>query len=101
MRRLVALAVFGYAAAVICLWLAVDLLTDRAWPATLVAFGPRWLAALPLLPLALIVVFATPGRVAVRLIGAPGAHWPSFWFSVSWTFGWVSDVWPGRRSSAS
>jgi vancomycin resistance protein VanJ len=65
----VTIAVCGYAAVVICLWLAVDVLADRAWPATLVAFGPRWPAALPVLPLALIVVVATPGRVARKLIG--------------------------------
>ena len=53
MRRLVAIAVVAYAAVVICLWLAVDVLADRAWPATILAFGPRWPAALPLLPLAL------------------------------------------------
>ena len=46
-----------------------DFLTDRAWPATLVAFGPRWLAALPMLPLTVLVVLTTPGRVARRLIG--------------------------------
>ena len=69
MRRLVAIAVVVYAAVVICLWLAVDVLADRAWPATILAFGPRWPAALPLLPLALIVVVATAGRVARRLIG--------------------------------
>jgi vancomycin resistance protein VanJ len=63
------MAVLGYAAIVICLWLAVDLLTDRVFPATLVAFGPRWLAALPLLPLALIVGMTMPGRAGWRLLG--------------------------------
>jgi vancomycin resistance protein VanJ len=72
MRRLAPIAVIGYAGVIICLWLAVDLLTDRVWPATLIAFGPRWLAALPLLPLAFIVVMATPGRVAGPLIGILG-----------------------------
>jgi vancomycin resistance protein VanJ len=62
------MAVFGYAAIVTCFWLAVDLLADRVLPATLAAFGPRWLAALPLLPLALIVV-AMSGRERRRLLG--------------------------------
>jgi vancomycin resistance protein VanJ len=61
--------VYGYAAIVIGLWLAVDLLADRTLPATLVAFGPRWLAAVPLLPLALLAVLAAPARSARRLIG--------------------------------
>jgi len=66
---LITVAVFGYAATVICLWLAVNFLADRVWPATLVAFGPRWLAALPLLPLAVLVVLKTPARKARRLMG--------------------------------
>jgi endonuclease/exonuclease/phosphatase (EEP) superfamily protein YafD len=72
MRRLATIAVCGYAAAITALWLTVDLLSDRLWPATLVAFGPRWPAALPLLPLALLVVVATPARVGRQLIGIIG-----------------------------
>ena len=72
MRRLATIAVCGYAAAITALWLTVDLLSDRLWPATLIAFGPRWPAALPLLPLALLVVVATPARVGRRLIGIIG-----------------------------
>ncbi len=56
MSRLTAVLVYAYAAAALCLWLAVEFLTDRAWPATLVAFGPRWMAALPLVPLLVLVV---------------------------------------------
>jgi vancomycin resistance protein VanJ len=63
------MAVFGYAAIVTCLWLVVELLADRVVPATLVAFGPRWLAALPLLPLASIVAMAMRGRDRRRLLG--------------------------------
>jgi len=63
------LAVCGYAAIVACLWLAVHFQADRAWPATLIAFGPRWLAGLPLLPLAVLVVFKTPVGVTRKLIG--------------------------------
>jgi vancomycin resistance protein VanJ len=72
MRRLVTIAVFGYAGMVVGLWLTLEVLGDRAWPATLVAFGPRWLAAVPLFPLALIIVVAIPGRVARGLIGIVG-----------------------------
>jgi vancomycin resistance protein VanJ len=65
----VTFAVSGYGAVVICLWLVVDSLTDRTWPATLIAFGPRWAAAVPLVPLAFIVVLAVPRRTVQRLIG--------------------------------
>jgi vancomycin resistance protein VanJ len=65
----VTMAVFGYAAIVTCLWLVVELLADRVVPATLVAFGPRWLAALPLLPLASIVAMAMRGLDRRRLLG--------------------------------
>jgi hypothetical protein len=58
----VTIAVAVYAVVVVCLWLFVELLTDRAWPATLVAFGPRWPAAIPLVPLAILVTFVASGR---------------------------------------
>jgi hypothetical protein len=46
------------------LWLALELLTDRVWPVTLLAFGPRWLATLPILPLGVLIVALMPGRIA-------------------------------------
>lgn len=66
--RVVMLAVSVYGVVVVGLWLAIELLTDRAWPATLIAFGPRWLAAIPLLPLAIIVVVVASGRQRAALI---------------------------------
>jgi endonuclease/exonuclease/phosphatase (EEP) superfamily protein YafD len=48
----------GYAAAATGLWLAMAFLVDRVWPVTVFAFGPRWLAAVPLLPLGAWAVFA-------------------------------------------
>jgi vancomycin resistance protein VanJ len=65
----VTMAVVGYSVIVLGLWLGVDLFTDRVVAATLIAFGPRWPVALPLLPLALIVALALPRRVARRLLG--------------------------------
>jgi endonuclease/exonuclease/phosphatase family metal-dependent hydrolase len=72
--------VWVYTATTVVLWILVGFLTDRAWPATLVAFGPRWFSLLPVLPLLielarapltalprLIVVLA--GATAVALIG--------------------------------
>lgn len=46
------LSVWGYAVTVTGLWLVLEFLVDRVWPATLLGFGPRWIAAIPLLPLA-------------------------------------------------
>ena len=63
-----ALAVNGYFVVIVGLWLAVDMLADRVWPATLVAFGPRWVATLPLVPLALAVTLTAPRRVTPRLM---------------------------------
>jgi len=50
--RLLHLAVYGYAVAVAVVCVAIQFLVDRVWLATLAGFGPRWLTALPLLPLA-------------------------------------------------
>lgn len=47
--------VYGYAVLVGVSAIAVQFLTDRLLPATLIAFGPRWLLALPLVPLTLVV----------------------------------------------
>jgi endonuclease/exonuclease/phosphatase (EEP) superfamily protein YafD len=63
-RRRVTIAVLCYAISIAALWLVVEVLTDRVWPATLISFGPRWLAALPLLPLLVIAGSATSGRRA-------------------------------------
>jgi len=53
-----ALSVSVYAGVVAGLWLAVEFLVDRVWPATLLGFGPRWVTALPLVPLAVWVLAA-------------------------------------------
>lgn len=68
MRPFVTVAVICYAVVVLFLWLAVTYLVDRIWPATLIAFGPRWLAILPLLPLTCKVVVGAPSRPALRLL---------------------------------
>jgi vancomycin resistance protein VanJ len=68
-KRLVTATVLGYAAFVVCLWQAVNRFSDRIWPVTLVAFGPRWLAAVPLIPLTLIVLASIRRRWAQRMIG--------------------------------
>ena len=47
-RRILAVAVSGYVAAVLAVWALLHFYADVWWPATLVLFGPRWMCALPL-----------------------------------------------------
>jgi hypothetical protein len=73
--RWVLSAVIGYFAAAVIASLTMNLLTDRVLPATLIAFGPHWLATLPLLPLTFLAALGTRGSrpcvmCSVRL-GAP------------------------------
>jgi endonuclease/exonuclease/phosphatase (EEP) superfamily protein YafD len=56
-RRLLSALTWLYLLALLTLYLLLRQLADRWWPATLLAFGPRWLFATPLLllaPLALL-----------------------------------------------
>lgn len=50
--QLLRFAVYGYALSVAAAYVAIQFLVDRVWLATLVGFGPRWVTALPWLPLA-------------------------------------------------
>ena len=55
MRKAALLASWGYLILVLAAWLMIFFYGERWWPATMVLFGPRWIAALPLavlLPLA-------------------------------------------------
>lgn len=61
--HVVTVVVCAYAVLVVALSLAVAGLTDRALLVTLVAYGPRWLAALPVVPLGVAAVYATSARV--------------------------------------
>jgi endonuclease/exonuclease/phosphatase (EEP) superfamily protein YafD len=54
--RLVDAAIWAYVVAVALIWVALERLTDRVAPATLIAFGPRWLLLVPALPLAIAAV---------------------------------------------
>jgi endonuclease/exonuclease/phosphatase (EEP) superfamily protein YafD len=58
LRRVVGVACWLYLVAALSLWLFLLAQADRWWPATLVLFGPRWVALLPLvilLPAALLL----------------------------------------------
>jgi len=54
--------VYAYAGVVLASAIAVQFLTDRLLPATLIAFGPRWLLALPLVVLTGVVLTSVPVR---------------------------------------
>ena len=49
LRRTLALALWIYLALLLATWLLVRQAADRWWPATVIAFGPRWVFALPLI----------------------------------------------------
>ena len=57
-------AVRGYLIVIGAVWLLLWLLADRWWPATILAFGPRWIYGLPLV---VLVPMAAGGRRSFRL----------------------------------
>ena len=48
--------------------IAIQFLADRMWPATILAFGPRWVLAVPLLPLALAALRHPRKHTAIGLL---------------------------------
>ena len=66
-QKLTTAAVVAYAAAAVGLWLMVDVFADRWWLATLIAFGPRWIATLPLAIL-FPAIFVMPRRKTPALL---------------------------------
>ena len=66
----IAVAVWAYSTVAAGLWLTLELLVDHAWPATMVAFGPRWLLLLPALPLLVLSLFKAADGTSPRLIAA-------------------------------
>jgi len=57
MKLVLSVVSWGYLFSVVILWLVMYFGGDRWWPATLVLFGPRWFAALPLVVLIPLVVY--------------------------------------------
>jgi vancomycin resistance protein VanJ len=62
MARAATVVAIGYAAAVVAALVALRLAADRWWPATLLAFGPRWVLGLPLPFVAILVSVARRWR---------------------------------------
>jgi vancomycin resistance protein VanJ len=59
-----------YLAAEVVLWLLLRYGSDDWWPVTMRLFGPRWLAAVPLIVLLPAAVLARSRRAAVLLAAA-------------------------------
>jgi len=70
--RVLSLILPAYAVVVLASWAGLQLLTDRFWPATLLAFGPRWALALPLPVLAAAVLFTHSKARFTALLAALG-----------------------------
>ncbi len=76
LARLTTVAVAGYAIGVLGVLALILLAVDRHWLATLIAFGPRWVFALPLPPLVLVAllfrrVLLVPLAVCALLVLVP------------------------------
>lgn len=64
------LVCWGYLLLVLLLWLMVTISGDRWWPATLILFSPRWIAALPLVVLLPLALWRNCFSLIPLLIGA-------------------------------
>lgn len=68
LARFAAFVAVAYAAAVVAALLLLRFATDAWWPATLLAFGPRWVLALPLPVVAIVVCAARRWRWLVPVV---------------------------------
>ncbi len=81
----VSVACGAYLVAVIALYLMIRLIGERWLPVSLLLFGPRWMVALPAVPLMVTAVLARR-RLAIgaTLIALIVVVWPLMGFCVSW-----------------
>lgn len=70
MKLVLSFVSWGYLVFVVALWLIMFLGGDRWWHATLILFGPRWFAALPLVVLIPLVVCKNARLLFPLLIAA-------------------------------
>jgi vancomycin resistance protein VanJ len=69
-RSILAALVVAYAVSIGALWLWMYLQGDRSWLATLFLFGPRWVCAVPLLPLAICAAIWQPRMLWILAVAA-------------------------------
>jgi endonuclease/exonuclease/phosphatase (EEP) superfamily protein YafD len=84
-RHGLTIAAWGYLVVVLAVWAMLWLAGDRWWPATLLTFGPRWMALLPLPVLALPGLFFDRRLLAPVVLAATLAAGPVMGFCISWT----------------
>ena len=83
LRRAVAVCSWLYFLIVLAAWAAIHA-GDLWWPATLLLFGPRWLLAIPLLPLGLAAARWRRRSLAVVLLALLLILGPVMGFQVPW-----------------
>ena len=88
LSAVVAACAWGYATAVLAVWLLLWLGGDRWWFATMILFGPRWLCALPLAVLAPAAVLLRRRSLWVLAAGAVVVFVPVMGFCFPW--GWLT-----------
>jgi hypothetical protein len=86
--RLVALLVFGYAAGVAFVLVALLFTVDRHWIGTILGYGPRWIFAAPLPIVGLAVLLS---RRFVLLLPVAATAFVVFVPILDWSFGLGSD----------
>lgn len=74
---------WGYLATVLTMAVLLPVGTDRWWPATVFAYGPRWLLAAPLVALLAAAVLFQPKALWLLLFAAVGVGWPIMGFCVA------------------
>ncbi|HVA49263.1 MAG TPA: endonuclease/exonuclease/phosphatase family protein [Pirellulales bacterium] len=77
-------AAWAYLALVLAVALLLDLAGDLSWPATLIAFGPRWLALVPLAPLAAGAITHCRRAIVPLLLAACCVLGPLMGFCLPW-----------------
>ncbi len=63
---------------------------ESFWPVTLFLFGPRWVLAVPLIPLALVALIVDRRLLAVLVLVTVALAEPLFGFSIPWRRPWTT-----------
>lgn len=82
-RWILTFVCWAYMAIAIAAWLMLQW-ADEWWPATLLMFSPRWIFALPLIPLLPITWLVRSRLMVVVLAAGLIVAWPVMGFNVPW-----------------
>jgi endonuclease/exonuclease/phosphatase (EEP) superfamily protein YafD len=83
-RRTLAVGCWLYLVLALGLWATLHVAGDRWWPATLLLFGPRWVALLPLAVLAPTALFLRRKSLRPLLVAAVIVVFPIMGFRLPW-----------------